>query len=48
MSDTCSHPIFAALYDIIQRPAERKFLRSHRAYLAGNAAGQVLAVNSVS
>lgn len=27
-SETRGHPIFAALYDVIQRPAEKKFLRS--------------------
>jgi len=40
------HPIFAALYDAITRPAERKFLGSHRAYLAGAAQGRVLDVGS--
>ena len=40
------HPIFAALYDIIQRPAERKFFGPHRAYLAGLATGRVLDVGS--
>jgi len=43
-SDPRGHPIFAALYDVIQRPAEKKFLSPHRAYLAGNAAGRVLDV----
>ncbi len=45
-SDPRGHPIFAALYDIVQRPAEKKFLRSHRAYLAGGASGRVLDVGS--
>ncbi len=40
------HPIFAALYDIIQRPAERKFFGPHRAYLAGLATERVLDVGS--
>lgn len=44
MSQARGHPIFAALYDFIQRPAERKFLGSHRAYLAGGASGRVLDV----
>ncbi len=44
MAQTRGHPIFAALYDLIQRRAERKFLRSHRAYLAGMATGRVLEV----
>ena len=43
-SETRGHPIFAALYDVIQRPAEKKFVRSHRAYLAGGATGRVLDV----
>ena len=45
-SETRGHPIFAALYDLIQRPAEKKFLRSHRAYLTGNAAGRVLDIGA--
>ncbi|MBI3625069.1 MAG: class I SAM-dependent methyltransferase [Candidatus Rokubacteria bacterium] len=45
-SETRGHPIFAALYDVIQRPAEKKFLRSHRAYLAGGATGRVLDVGA--
>ena len=45
-SETRGHPIFAALYDLIQRPAERRFLRAHRAYLAGGASGRVLDVGS--
>ncbi len=40
------HPIFAALYDAITRPAERKFLGPHRAYLVGAAQGRVLDVGS--
>ncbi len=46
MGEVRGHPIFAALYDRITRPAERKFLASHRAYLAGDAAGRVLDVGS--
>jgi len=42
--ETRGHPIFAALYDLILRPLERKFLGPHRAYLTGNAAGRVLDV----
>ena len=38
------HPIFAALYDVLLRRAERKFLGAHRAYLAGLASGRVLDV----
>ena len=40
------HPIFAALYDLILGPAEKKFLGPHRAYLAGAARGRVLDVGS--
>ena len=40
------HPIFAALYDVIQALAERKFLRPHRAYLVGAATGRILDVGS--
>lgn len=40
------HPIFAVLYDAITRPAERKFLGPHRAYLVGAARGRVLDVGS--
>ena len=40
------HPIFAALYDAITRPAERKFLGRHRAYLVRTAQGRVLDVGS--
>lgn len=40
------HPIFAALYDFIQRPVEKKFLGAHRAYLVGGAAGRVLDVGA--
>ncbi len=43
-SESRGHPIFAALYDVIQRPAEKKFLGRHRAYLAGGATGRVLDV----
>lgn len=38
------HPIFAALYDLIQRPGEKKFFGPHRAYLVGMARGRVLEV----
>lgn len=44
--ETPRHPIFAALYDLIQRPAEKQFLGSYRAYLAGGATGRVLDVGS--
>lgn len=40
------HPVFAALYDLILHRAEKKFLASHRAYLAGRAVGRVLDVGS--
>lgn len=40
------HPIFAAVYDFITRPAERKFLGSHRAYLISGLTGRVLDVGS--
>ena len=40
------HPLFAALYDLLQRPAEKKFLGPHRAYLAGRATGRVLDVGA--
>jgi len=40
------HPIFAALYDLLTRSAEKKFLGAHRAYLAGGTAGRVLDVGS--
>lgn len=40
------HPIFAALYDLIQRRAEKKFLGPHRVYLAGTARGRVLDVGA--
>jgi SAM-dependent methyltransferase len=40
------HPIFAALYDLIQRPAEKKFLGPHRASLLGGVLGRVLDVGS--
>ena len=43
-SKTRGHPIFAALYDFIQHRAEKKFLGSHRVYLAGTARGRVLEV----
>ncbi|MBI4590045.1 MAG: class I SAM-dependent methyltransferase, partial [Candidatus Rokubacteria bacterium] len=46
MAQTRGHPIFAALYDFIQRPGEKKFFRSHRAYLAGRVVGRVLDVGS--
>lgn len=38
------HPIFAALYDLILRPHERKFLGTHRARLVGGVTGRVLEV----
>ncbi len=38
------HPVFAALYDLILRSVEKKFLGAHRAYLAGGATGRVLDV----
>ena len=38
------HPVFAALYDLILRSAEKKFLGVHRAYLAGGTAGRILDV----
>jgi ubiquinone/menaquinone biosynthesis C-methylase UbiE len=38
------HPIFAALYDFLLGPAEKRFLGPHRAYLCGGAGGQVLDV----
>ncbi len=41
---TRGHPIFAALYDFLLRPAEKKFLGPHRAYLCSGAAGRVLDV----
>jgi len=37
-----AHPIFAAVYDRLTRPAERKFLGAHRAWLAARATGRVL------
>ena len=40
------HPIFAALYDIIQRRAEKKFFGAHRAHLAGSVRGRVLDVGA--
>ncbi len=40
------HPIFAAVYDFITGPAEKRFLGAHRAYLVGGATGQVLDVGS--
>ncbi len=43
---TRGHPVFAALYDVISRRAEKKFLASHRAHLAGGASGLVLDVGS--
>ena len=36
------HPLFAALYDLLLGPAEKKFLGPHRVYLAGGAVGRVL------
>ena len=41
---TRGHPLFAALYDLLLGPAEKKFLGPHRAYLAGGAVGRVLDV----
>ncbi len=38
------HPIFAALYDVLQRPAEKRFLGPHRTFLTAGAAGRVLDV----
>ena len=46
MPEILGHPIFAALYDLLQRRAEEKFFGSHRAYLAGGATGRVLDVGS--
>jgi ubiquinone/menaquinone biosynthesis C-methylase UbiE len=46
MSESCAHPIFAALFDLIQRPAEKKFLGAHRASLVGDVWGRVLDVGS--
>lgn len=40
------HPIFAALYDVITRGAEKKFLGAHRASLIGGVGGRVLDVGS--
>lgn len=40
------HPLFAALYDRLIQPAERNFLRAHRAWLAGELRGRVLDVGS--
>ena len=42
MAERPGHPIFAALYDRLTRSAERKFLGTHRAWLAARATGQVL------
>ena len=39
---TKGHRIFAALYDRLTAPAERRILAEHRAYLAGRARGRVL------
>lgn len=36
------HPVFAAVYDRLTRSAERKFLGTHRAWLAARAHGRVL------
>lgn len=46
MREARGHPIFAALYDLLQRRAEKKLFGSHRAYLAGGATGRVLDVGS--
>jgi ubiquinone/menaquinone biosynthesis C-methylase UbiE len=42
MTEHPGHPICAAVYDRLTRSAERKFLGTHRAWLAARATGQVL------